>query len=55
MRIAAGGPTKAQEKKEATKKAKALHRVMQGMFLSPHFDVWDLLNEASRSWLSQSR
>ena len=55
MRIAAGGPTKAQEKKEAAKKAKALCGVTQGMFLSPHFDITDLLKDVSRSWSSQSR
>ena len=38
-RIAVGGQTKAQEKKEAAKKAKALCRVMLGMFLSPFFVV----------------
>ena len=38
-RIAVGGQTKAQEKKEATKKAKALRGVMLGMFLSPFFVV----------------
>ena len=50
-RIATGGQTKALEKKEAAKKVKAFHRVMLGMFLSPFFDVWDLLKVASRSWL----
>ena len=55
MRIAAGGPTKVQEKKEATKKAKALRRVTQGMFLSPRFDVMDPLKDTSRSWSLQSR
>ena len=34
-RIAVGGQTKAQEKKEAAKKAKALRGVTLGMFLSP--------------------
>ena len=38
-RIAVRGQTKAQEKKEAAKKAKALHGVMLGMFLSPFFVV----------------
>ena len=39
MRIAIGGQTKAQEKKEAAKKAKALRVVTLGMFLSPFFVV----------------
>ena len=39
MRIAVGGQTKAQEKKEAAKKAKALRGVMLGRFLSPFFVV----------------
>ena len=51
MRIAVGGQTKVQEKKEAAKKAKALCGVKLGMFLSPFFVVWDLLKVASRSWL----
>ena len=38
-RIAVRGQTKAQEKKEAAKKAKALRGVMLGMFLSPFFVV----------------
>ena len=38
-RIAVGGQTKAQEKKDAAKKAKALRGVMLGMFLSPFFVV----------------
>ena len=38
-RIAVGGQTKAQEKKEAAKKAKALRRVTLGMFLFPFFVV----------------
>ena len=49
-RIATGGQTKVQEKKEATKKVKALRRVTLGMFLSPLFDIWDLLKVVSRSW-----
>ena len=38
-RIAVGGQTKAQEKKEAAKKAKALRGVTLGRFLSPFFVV----------------
>ena len=38
-RIAVGGQTKAQEKKEAAKKAKALCGVTLGRFLSPFFVV----------------
>ena len=38
-RITVGGQTKAQEKKEATKKAKVLCGVTLGMFLSPFFVV----------------
>ena len=38
-RIAVRGQTKAQEKKEAAKKAKALRGVTLGMFLSPFFVI----------------
>ena len=38
-RIAVGGQTKAQEKKEAAKKAKSLCGVTLGRFLSPFFVV----------------
>ena len=44
------GRAKAQEKKEAAKKAKAFHRVMLGMFLFLFLSFWDSLKLASRSW-----